>query len=357
MGVGHTFRLDAGRACSSADGQPGTTGPRPVLRRRGPGAHRLPGVRRVHDRLPAQRQEHAAQELPRPRRGGRRHRAPDDHRDQVVRPRPQGGYDVETVQHRDRCGTRAVRSPPTRSCSPRGTYDTQKLLHRMKDEGSCRALRAAGPAVAHQLRVDRGRHRAPQRRRLHAGRRDHLVVPPRRAHPHRAGALRQGQQRDGHARHDPHRRRGGHRRAGRCGCSDMAKNPGDAVRSLSVRHWSEKGVIALVMQTVDNSITVHTAKSRLGRWKLTSRQGDGEPNPTWIPAANDAVRRIAEKIDGFPMGQLGELLDVPMTAHFIGGCVHRRRPGARRDRRLPARLRPRRACTSSTARRSPPTSA
>ncbi len=103
---------------------------------------------------------------------------------------------------------------------------------------------------------------------------------------------------------------------------DMAKNPGDAVRSFSVRHWSEKGAIALVMQSVDNSITVHTVKSKLGRWKMTSRQGEGEPNPTWIPAANDASRRIAEKIDGFPMGQLGDLLDAPMTAHFVGGaCI------------------------------------
>ena len=67
---------------------------------------------------------------------------------------------------------------------------------------------------------------------------------------------------------------------------DMAREPAatPCARS-SVRHWSEKGAIALVMQSVDNSITVHTVKTKLGRWKLTSRQGDGEPNPTWIPAA------------------------------------------------------------------------
>jgi cholesterol oxidase len=100
----------------------------------------------------------------------------------------------------------------------------------------------------------------------------------------------------------------------------MAERPGDAVRSLSVRRWSERGAIALVMQSVDNSLTVSGVRTRLGRWKLTSRQGDGEPNPTWIPAGNEASRRIAERIDGFPMGQLGDLLDAPMTAHFVGGC-------------------------------------
>jgi cholesterol oxidase len=73
------------------------------------------------------------------------------------------------------------------------------------------------------------------------------------------------------------------------------------------------------MQSVDNSLTVRGVKSRLG-FRLTSKQGDGEPNPTWIPAGNEASRRIAEKIDGFPMGQLGDLIDAPMTAHFVGGC-------------------------------------
>ena len=38
---------------------------RPVLRRRGPGAHRLHRVRRVHDGMPLRRQEHVGEELPR----------------------------------------------------------------------------------------------------------------------------------------------------------------------------------------------------------------------------------------------------------------------------------------------------
>ncbi len=49
---------------------------RPVLWRCGAGAQRLPRVRRVHDRLPTQRQEHPRQELPAPGRIGGRDRAP-----------------------------------------------------------------------------------------------------------------------------------------------------------------------------------------------------------------------------------------------------------------------------------------
>ena len=65
--------------------------------------------------------------------------------------------------------------------------------------------------------------------------------------------------------------------------------------STTCRHWSERTVIALVMQTLDNSITTFTRRSPLtGRRYLTSRQGHGVPNPTWIPVGNEAVRRMAD---------------------------------------------------------------
>jgi cholesterol oxidase len=93
-----------------------------------------------------------------------------------------------------------------------------------------------------------------------------------------------------------------------------------ALRILNVRHWSERTIITLVMQTKDNSITTFTKRGLFGR-RLTSRQGHGEPNPTWIPVGNEATRRVAEKIGGVPGGSWGELANVPMTAHFIGGCT------------------------------------
>ncbi|GLZ46423.1 cholesterol oxidase [Actinomycetospora sp. NBRC 106375] len=95
----------------------------------------------------------------------------------------------------------------------------------------------------------------------------------------------------------------------------IARHPRTFARSLDKRHWSERTVIALVMQSLDNSITV---RRRFGR--LVSRQGHGTPNPTWIPAANRTTRRMAEMIDGDPGGTWGEAVNMPMTAHFIGGC-------------------------------------
>ncbi len=97
-------------------------------------------------------------------------------------------------------------------------------------------------------------------------------------------------------------------------------NPRGALRVLSVRRWSERSVISLVMQHLDNSITTFTTKGVFGR-RMTSKQGHGEPNPTWIPVGNQATRRIAEKIDGVAAGTWGEMFNIPLTAHFLGGAA------------------------------------
>jgi cholesterol oxidase len=97
----------------------------------------------------------------------------------------------------------------------------------------------------------------------------------------------------------------------------VLRHPYVFARSMSVRRWSEKTIIVLVMQTLDNSISVR----RTRRGKLTSGPGHGAKNPTWIPVAHDATRRIADEIGGFPGGTVGDIVNVPMTAHIIGGCV------------------------------------
>jgi cholesterol oxidase len=89
---------------------------------------------------------------------------------------------------------------------------------------------------------------------------------------------------------------------------------------LVPRRWSERVIILLVMQTLDNSITVRRRTNRFRRTSLTSQPGDGQPNPTWIPVANQAARKLAENVNGEPGGTWGDLCNIPMTAHFIGGC-------------------------------------
>ena len=92
------------------------------------------------------------------------------------------------------------------------------------------------------------------------------------------------------------------------------------LRLLIPRRWSERVIILLVMQTLNNSITVRRKTSRFGS-RLTTAQGDGEPNPTWIPVANQAAEQLAANVGGDAGGTWGDLMNIPMTAHFIGGCA------------------------------------
>lgn len=89
------------------------------------------------------------------------------------------------------------------------------------------------------------------------------------------------------------------------------------LKSLDNRRWSERTIIVLVMQSLNNSLTVR----RTRRGRLTTQPGYGPPNPTWIPAGHEAVRRIARKIGGYPGGTIGDVFNIPMTAHILGGAV------------------------------------
>jgi cholesterol oxidase len=91
------------------------------------------------------------------------------------------------------------------------------------------------------------------------------------------------------------------------------------------KHWSERMIVLLVMQALDNSITVFPKKTPFGV-RLSSKQGHGQPNPTWIPAANEGARLMAKAMstdagEGYAGGTVGEPFNIPMTAHFIGGCA------------------------------------
>ncbi|SED42826.1 cholesterol oxidase [Streptomyces misionensis] len=102
--------------------------------------------------------------------------------------------------------------------------------------------------------------------------------------------------------------------------ANAARHPVLVLRSLSNRRWSERTIIGLVMQSLDNSLTTYLKPDGVGKGLLTARQGHGSPNPKQIRAATEAATALAAEINGFPGSNVGELMGTPLTAHFLGGC-------------------------------------
>ena len=103
-------------------------------------------------------------------------------------------------------------------------------------------------------------------------------------------------------------------------------HPLDFLRSLIPIGWAKKTIILLVMQTRDNDMQL--VRKRRWFWpfgrSLTSAPSERSErrNPSYIPVANDMARRMAQKIDGWPSSAINEvLLDVPTTAHILGGAA------------------------------------
>ncbi|HEY8473924.1 MAG TPA: GMC family oxidoreductase [Natronosporangium sp.] len=101
----------------------------------------------------------------------------------------------------------------------------------------------------------------------------------------------------------------------------LAKAPHLAVRMPYLRRWSQRTIIVLVMQSLDNSVTVGWRRTWYGRRRLLAVPGHGAPNPTWIPVGHEATRLLAEQIDGVPGGSITEAFNIPVTAHILGGAV------------------------------------
>jgi cholesterol oxidase len=237
----------------------------------------------------------------------------------AVRPRAESGYTVEVT----RTGRRSRRWRRTLTAEhvvlAAGTYGTQRLLHRMKTIGALPHLsdrlgvrtRTNSEAI---LGVERLRRKGDDHSRgvaitssFHPD--EHTHIEPTRYGPgsNAMGALRSLLV-DGDGRTPRWARFLG----------QAATHPHQLVRLPNLRDWSRRTIVALVMQTRDNSITVVPSPSGRG---MRARRGHGEPSPTWIPEAHRAVRMLAEEMGGMPGGTWLDLFNIPTTAHFIGGCT------------------------------------
>ncbi len=101
----------------------------------------------------------------------------------------------------------------------------------------------------------------------------------------------------------------------------LLRHPWKTLRVLQPWGWAQEFVILLCMQALEGEIEMHWKRPWFWPFRkfLTSR---GQRVPTYIPAANEFARKLAQLTGGYPMSMLPEILfNVPGTAHCIGGCV------------------------------------
>ena len=282
-------------SCRGLLRHPGVTVPDPYFGG-GPGTHRLHHVRQLHGRLPRRGQEHPRQELLALAEGLGVHIEPM----RTVTTRGDPGPAGPTGARHTESGTRRPTREGERNARVTrarfvvvagGTWGTQSLLHAMKESGDLPHLSDRLGHHADQLRGTAGRaHRGPAcRGRPHARHRDHVEFPSRRGHPTSKTSVMAGA-------------------AMRWACSrpfwflatPTTRRPVEFLRTVRrhpqaltrmfpmVRAWSERIVIGLVMQSRDNSLRVFRRHGR-----LTSEQGHGEPNPTYIAAGHRAMEAVA----------------------------------------------------------------
>ncbi|SFR83927.1 cholesterol oxidase [Agromyces sp. CF514] len=240
-----------------------------------------------------------------------------------------GGFAVTSV----RTGARLRRDRRTVTAEQvvlaAGTWGTQQLLHRMKDSGALPGLSdalgrltrtnsealdgAVAVSVPESLGLASG---VAITTSFHVDERTHVENVRYGPGSNLMGALATGLV------------PGGRPLLARLGAliGGALRHPISTLRLSSLRRWSERGIIALVMQTADNSLTL-SLRRRLGRRVLTSAQGEGDPNPSHLPGAHLAAQAIAARMQaagGVPASARGswpEVFGIPLTAHFLGGAV------------------------------------
>ncbi|MBI2374602.1 MAG: GMC family oxidoreductase [Deltaproteobacteria bacterium] len=111
---------------------------------------------------------------------------------------------------------------------------------------------------------------------------------------------------------------------------EIVRHPTDFARSFDKRKWAERTVILLCMQSKESELELdlgHPWYWPFSRTIVSRRSQRGVRIPTYIPEANAFARKVAEVIDGIPTSALNEvLLDVPTTAHILGGAPMGRTP-------------------------------
>jgi cholesterol oxidase len=102
----------------------------------------------------------------------------------------------------------------------------------------------------------------------------------------------------------------------------MLRHPIRLAKVTWPRGWSQRTIIVLVMQTLDNAIALRPRLTAFGGLRLQTEQDPEKPNPTFIGVANRFAEWLADRTGGIAQSSVMEALgNIPSTAHILGGAV------------------------------------
>jgi len=237
-----------------------------------------------------------------------------------VRPRSAGGYEVHTVRTGRRIRKDRQVFTADQVIFAAAAIGTQTLLHQLKDKGSLPQIsprlgeltrtnsESMGSAVTSIKKADDLADGIVLTSSMHVDDRTHIeIVHYGKGSNTMAGLVTPLVE--------------GHKHRLLRWILTLLRHPLVFLRGLNVRRATERSIVVVTMQDVDNSLTTYTKRGLLGRRKMTSKQGPGEPNPVWLPEGSEVTKRLAEKLDGHAYGTLPDVFNIPTTAHFLGGCA------------------------------------
>jgi cholesterol oxidase len=102
----------------------------------------------------------------------------------------------------------------------------------------------------------------------------------------------------------------------------VLRHPMKVLRAATVPDFSKFSIILLYMRTLEGSIRMKLGRSITTGFMtgVTTELTDGPAPTASIPEATDLAKRVAEKVQGFPVSLVTETtLGIPTTAHILGG--------------------------------------
>ena len=105
--------------------------------------------------------------------------------------------------------------------------------------------------------------------------------------------------------------------------SEIIKRPAEFFDTKFGRRLTKRGVALMLMQMKDNQMNLRQGRNPFAFFRrgLVAERKQEYTVPIDIRLGHQITRSVAKKINGYAGGSVTEgLLDVPMTAHILGGC-------------------------------------